>query len=147
MDRRERGNTSPREILEALLPKSLVDERVDVLTHAATLEDLTREFHARDFTCDREQFLFPLFRPLYEQFPKVQEATLAELESTGLSRELLHQYLTAMGNQPHVILALTHGQQVPADARVRLMEETQRVMFEALRRQLGIVTVAEAPTT
>lgn len=142
MDEQKEVSASPREMLEALLSPEFVKKEVDVLAHAATPDDLTREFNARHYTCDAEQFLFPLFRPLYEQLPEVQADTMAELESSGLPPELIYRYLTAMGDQPYVVLALRRGD-IPPDTRIKLSGEVRRVMFDTLKRKLGIPTIVE----
>lgn len=146
MDERKIGNASPREMLEALLSPEFVAAQADVLAHATTPEDLLTEFRARRYTCDTEQFLLPLFRPLYEQLPEVQTETLSELEKTGVPREFINRYLTAMGDQPYVVLGLLYFEQAPKNGWPPFTNEARRVMFETVKRQLAIPIVSESQT-
>lgn len=129
----------PREkLLKLGVPAEYVDLRLDVLTKAATLDDLRREFHERHFTCDEEQFLLPMFRPAFVSDSNLRKQVLDQLEQTGIPRRLIRRYLTRMGNQPYVLFHLGYEESFSREVRVKFTDTAQQVILDGLKNYLGL---------
>lgn len=63
-EEQETKSADPRALLQSL--GLLTAEDIEILSKAQTIEGLRKEFRDRDMTCDAEQYLLPMFRPLYQ---------------------------------------------------------------------------------
>ena len=129
---------SPQEAFAAeKLDPVFVEQTTEVLRQTSTLIDLIQQFRERRFACDIEQFLLPLFRPLYKHTLGVRELTQTQLGGLGLTSALVDEYFTNMGDQPYIVLCLKYEGQIPPDTSDRFISEAQRLIFTRVKEQLG----------
>lgn len=113
--------------------EEVVEGRWQILVASKTLEDLAQQIRENHLSCDIEQFLFPIFRPLYKD--KIKEKVNTELVQSGFDEIPPEKYLTKMGNQPYVSLALDYEHLL--DKRDKLRRAAQQSMFDVLKEYLG----------
>lgn len=128
----------PREQLLALgLSEEFVDGSIEVLSIASSLKDLREEFNKRHLSCDKEQFLLPVFRPIYQTNPQVKEGVLQALAAHGIDIGLADRYLTEMTDQPYLYIRIAHEGEFDRETVDTLVDTTQQVMFDTVRTFLG----------
>ncbi len=130
------------ETLEAKLaglgvPEGNIPAAVEIFTKVKTVGDLENEIRTRHYTCDVEQYLCPSFRVLYERSPEVRERVGKELGNLGIPVDLINAYFTQFGDQPYMILHLSH-QEIPVEARDQFIGKAQEVMLQLVREHVGV---------
>ena len=128
----------PGEILAAQnFPSGFIEQGIEVLSLAPTMEDLYIQFRRRGFGTDAYQFMLPLFRPLYLEMSEVKETVHKELADTGVPMDLIDAYITSMGDQPHIILPFSPQRgSLPWESLSLLINRAKEVMLSTLRTQL-----------
>jgi len=113
--------------------ENVVEGRWQILVTSKTLEDLAQQIIKNHLSCDIEQFLFPIFRPLYKD--KTKEKVNMELVQSGFDEIPPEKYLTGMGNRPYVILAT--GYEHLWEKRDKLRTAAQQSMFGVIKEYLS----------
>lgn len=117
-------------------PANFLSESIDVLSVSETVDDLRRQFVTRRYGCDTEQFLLPLYRPLYQALPQVRSEAQEALTGLGVAPELIDRYITEFDDQPYIILGFEHGDQFTDESINMFIHKTRDVMLSSLRSQL-----------
>ncbi len=129
---------TPEEKLSSLgVTNKDISATLTVLKEASTPNDLVRGIVSRKWTCDEEQFLLPMFRPLYLRDPDVKQAVLNDLSSSGIPTDVINIYFTDLGNQPYLPFHLGH-QEIDVGKRKVFIEEAKRTMLSTMRAYLGL---------
>lgn len=123
-------------LLESL---DLAKDSLEILSITQTIEDLRKEIRARNMTCDAEQFLLPLFRPLYKQIPEFRERVLRGLELTGVSSEMIDLYFTRSGDQPGFVFNYKHkaGEILGPETLHTFLTASRECVFSSLKEVLN----------
>lgn len=128
---------SPEERLASLgIPRKNIRVALDILRAVTLAEDLAEEFKRRHYTCDKEQFLLPMFRPLYQGDQAIRASVLGQLAQTGIPEEVIEKYIIGYSNQPYMILHFQH-QDIDPEAREALIGQVAQTMLDTLRQYLG----------
>lgn len=132
------GQSPEQKLLTLGIPEKNIASSIAVLRIASSLKKLTGEFINRGFHCDEEQFLLPMFRPLYQREFRVRKATLEQLAESGIPEKVINDYFVNYGDQPYMILCLTaENNGLNEDAKDKLIEQAKQVMLTVLRDHLG----------
>ena len=133
----DNSGLSPEAKLARLgISEKSIGERMDILRVAISPEDLGREFRVRRLSCDIEQFLLPIFRPLYQMDEEIRRSVSDKLSRTGIPEAVIEQYILNYGDQPYMILHFEH-EDIGLEVREGFIDRSQQVMLDALRAYLG----------
>lgn len=128
---------TPEEKLSSLGVNKYISDTLAVLKAASTPEDLVREIVSRKWTCDEEQFLLPMLRPLYLRDPGVKQAVLNDPSFSGIPTDVINIYFTDLGNQPYLPFHLGH-QEIDIEKRKAFIEAARKTMLSTMRSYLGL---------
>jgi hypothetical protein len=131
---------SPEEKLLALgIPEKNIADNVTILRSVSSSEELREEFKKRRLTCDEEQFLLPMFRPLYQRDLGVRKTALEQLAESEIPEDVINDYFVDYGDQPYMILHLkTENNELDEKAKERLIGQAKQVMLNTLKNHLGL---------
>ena len=129
---------NPRAILESTdFSTAQIEDYVRTLSQAGNIEELREIFRARDITYDVEQYLLPIFRPLYQQDPAVRERALKKLDGIGVPPEKIDLYFINSGDQPGFVFAYKHGgKNLRGDTLGRFYGAARECIFTTLKEVL-----------
>ncbi|MDO8621419.1 MAG: hypothetical protein Q7R31_04045 [Candidatus Levybacteria bacterium] len=130
------GQSSEEKLLALGIPEKNIADNVVILRAVSSSEELIKEFRKRRFNCDEEQFLLPMFRPLYQRDLEVRKATLAQLIGLEIPEDVINDYFVAYGDQPYMIFRFKN-KVLDDKTKDGLIEQAKQIMLNALKSHLG----------
>lgn len=109
----------------------------EIFRKVSGVEDLTNEFIARQFSCDVQQFLGPLFEKLYVSNESIRKEVQNCLGNLGIPDNIMKEYFTDFSAQADYVLALKYGDQIPSDVRMNFKKVANNFMLRQLKAHLG----------
>ncbi len=125
----------PRKILELEgFGADRIAEVIDVLSSAPTLDRLREEFENRGITLNADQYLLPVFTPLYRELPQIREGILQQLTKPPITPALAEEYLIASGNLPFATFFFRHRElNLDPEFRKTFANSAREVVLHTLR--------------
>jgi len=116
-----------------------VNDVYDFLFVSSNVENLSEELGNNHRKCDVEQFLLPVFRPLYLSDSKVRKSVQERLSSQGkVSIDMVNQYLTEFDEHPHFTSRFDYGGKLGEEAVDKFVSTVREVVFDTLKSYLGL---------
>lgn len=128
--------TKSREELVSLgVPAKYVDDVITVLSKTVAYEDLKEEFRPRKWQCNGEQFLMPVFKPLYLANPHIREEVMQQLcGQEGITKEVVDELVH--GSSPG--FAARHDEDMTREEIIGFITEIPIAIFEVTKNYLGL---------
>lgn len=120
------------------VPKTHIKWCLNILPTVSSAEELDKELRGRGTPTDDEQFLMPVFRPLFTQDPTVREAVLRRLGGLGVTQDMIQEYFTASGNHPSLVFHLNHEETIGLRFRERFTDAARSTIFDTVKSYLGL---------
>lgn len=128
---------NPEEKLLALgIPEKNIASDIAILRMASSPEGLLEELKKRGLNCDEEQFLLPMFRPLYQRDLEIRKTISTQLVGLQIPENIINDYFIAYGDCPYIHLRLRENE-LDEKAKEVLIEKARLVMLNTLRNYLG----------
>lgn len=113
-----------------------VEDAISALQASKSMVDLVRQFNVRHWNCGEEQFLLPLFRPLYLHMPEVRQIAVKTLGDAGFPEEVTEEFIVNSGNDPSLLFRLKYEDRFSSEAHETLRSISNTLMFDTLREKL-----------
>lgn len=116
-----------------------VNEVIDFLAVSSDATILLEELGNNHRKCDVEQFLLPVFRPLYLSDSKVRKSVQERLSNQGqVPIDMMNQYLAEFDEHPHFTSRFDYGDKLGEEAVDRFVITVREVVFDTLKSYLGL---------
>jgi len=85
---------------------------------------------------DLEQFLLPIFRPLYQRLEGFRERVLQYMGPQPLNAEEIDEYFTSLDDQPYILAGSKYKERGIREWGDAFGDKTREVMFISLKQTL-----------
>lgn len=115
--------------------------KIELICKSQSIEELQfllREgrFLGKLFPGDMGQFIYPLYMPLFKEFPEVQADAINVLATLGISGDLVREYFTEHGVYPPLSFGFVHGESFTDESYDALCNTAEIIAFTAIKDYL-----------